>query len=125
MARLKVTQTRSKIGGKHMHRETLRTLGLKPGQLRALTAWELGPVVLVALILGALVGIGVAALMLATVDFTALTGGVFTPSLYLDPRWVGGVCLALLAATTLAVGFSAWLAGRTNIAHELRLGEER
>ena len=29
MARLKVTQTRSKIGGKHMHRETLRTLGLK------------------------------------------------------------------------------------------------
>ena len=103
----------------------LRTLGLTPGQLRALTAWELGPVVLVALILGALVGIGVAALMLATVDFTALTGGVFTPSLYLDPRWVGGVCLALLAATTLAVGFSAWLAGRTNIAHELRLGEER
>ena len=29
MARLKVIQTRSKIGGKHMHRETLRTLGLK------------------------------------------------------------------------------------------------
>ena len=29
MARLKVTQTRGKIGTKHMHRETLRTLGLK------------------------------------------------------------------------------------------------
>ncbi len=29
MGRLKVTQTRSKIGGKHMHRETLRSLGLK------------------------------------------------------------------------------------------------
>ena len=41
--------------------------------------------------------------------------------------WSGipGEALALLAATTLAVGFSAWLAGRTNIAHELRLGEER
>jgi large subunit ribosomal protein L30 len=29
MGRLKVTQTRSKIGGKRNQRETLRTLGLK------------------------------------------------------------------------------------------------
>ena len=29
MARLKVTQTRSEIGGKQNHRDTLRTLGLK------------------------------------------------------------------------------------------------
>lgn len=29
MARLKVTQTKSVIGGKHEHRETMRTLGLK------------------------------------------------------------------------------------------------
>jgi large subunit ribosomal protein L30 len=29
MGRLKVTQTRSDIGGKRNHRETLRTLGLK------------------------------------------------------------------------------------------------
>ncbi|MDO5710400.1 MAG: 50S ribosomal protein L30 [Micrococcales bacterium] len=29
MTRLKVTQTRSEIGGKRNHRETLRTLGLK------------------------------------------------------------------------------------------------
>ncbi len=29
MAQLKVTQTRSEIGGKQMHRETLRSLGLK------------------------------------------------------------------------------------------------
>jgi large subunit ribosomal protein L30 len=29
MGRLKVTQVRSKIGGKHNQRETLRTLGLK------------------------------------------------------------------------------------------------
>jgi large subunit ribosomal protein L30 len=29
MARLKVTQTRSGIGGKHNQRETLRSLGLK------------------------------------------------------------------------------------------------
>ncbi|MDQ3382498.1 MAG: 50S ribosomal protein L30 [Actinomycetota bacterium] len=29
MTQLKVTQTRSEIGGKHQHRETLRSLGLK------------------------------------------------------------------------------------------------
>ncbi|NHB84190.1 FtsX-like permease family protein [Tessaracoccus sp. HDW20] len=68
----------------------LRTLGMRPGQLRALTAWELGPVVLVALALGVAVGIGIAALMLATVDFRALTGGSLDPALYLDPLWVGG-----------------------------------
>ncbi|MFB9732136.1 50S ribosomal protein L30 [Ornithinimicrobium kibberense] len=29
MARLKVTQTKSTVGTKHMHRETVRSLGLK------------------------------------------------------------------------------------------------
>lgn len=29
MSKLKVTQKKSSIGGKHMHRETLRSLGLK------------------------------------------------------------------------------------------------
>jgi large subunit ribosomal protein L30 len=29
MAQLKITQIRSKIGGKHAHRESLRSLGLK------------------------------------------------------------------------------------------------
>jgi large subunit ribosomal protein L30 len=29
MANLKITQIRSKIGGKHAHRESLRSLGLK------------------------------------------------------------------------------------------------
>jgi large subunit ribosomal protein L30 len=29
MARLRITQTRSKIGGKHNQRESLRSLGLK------------------------------------------------------------------------------------------------
>ncbi len=103
----------------------LRTLGLRPGQLRALTAWELGPVVVVALSLGVVVGIGIAALMLATVDFRALTGGSLDPALYLDPLWVGGVGVGLLLAAAAAVTGSSWLAGRTNIAQELRLGEER
>jgi large subunit ribosomal protein L30 len=29
MAKLEITQIKSKIGGKHSHRETLRSLGLK------------------------------------------------------------------------------------------------
>lgn len=103
----------------------LRTLGLRPRQLRTLTAWELGPVVVVALLLGAAVGIGIAALMLATVDFRALTGGSLDPALYLDPLWIGGVGVGLLLAAALAVALSSWFAGRTNIAQELRLGEER
>lgn len=103
----------------------LRTLGLRPRQLRSLTAWELGPVVVVALLVGVAVGIGLAALMLYTVDFRSLTGGGLTPRLYLDPLGVGGVAVGLLLATALAVAVSVWLAGRTNVAEELRHGEER
>lgn len=102
----------------------LRTLGLSQGQLRAMTAWEMGPVVVLALLLGVGVGIALAALMLASVDFTALTGGTIAPPLHLDPWWVGGVTGGLLLVSAATVAVSSWLAGRASIAEELRRGEE-
>lgn len=101
----------------------LRTLGLRPAQLRGLTAWELGPVVALALLTGVATGIGLAALMVHTADLRALTGGSFSPGLYLDPVGIGGVAVGLVGATALVVALTSWLAGRIEVAEQLRRGE--
>lgn len=103
----------------------LRTLGLKPGQLRALTAWEVGPAVVIALAVGILLGIGLAALMLAALDFSAITGGLNSPNLHLHWPSLLAVVGGLGATVAVAIGLAAWQAGRTNLAQELRIGEQR
>ena len=58
----------------------LRTLGLRPAQLRQLTAWELAPIVAVALLVGAAAGLSIAALLVRSVDLASLTGSAAAPS---------------------------------------------
>lgn len=101
----------------------LRTLGLPQGSMRWLTAWELAPMVIVALLVGTASGIGIGALLLRSVDLGALTGSTGTTSLYLSPLYVGLVLGGLTLASFLAVVAGAALIGRINIAAELR--EER
>ncbi|MFT3887676.1 MAG: ABC transporter permease [Arachnia sp.] len=103
----------------------LSTLGMPRRRLRSLAAWELGPVVAVALLFGLALGVGVAALLVRAVDFAALTGGATTPALALDPLAVGGVVGGLLAAAVVSIVVSAALAGRADVAQQLRIGEDR
>lgn len=102
----------------------LRTLGLRPGQLRALTAWESGPAIILALVVGVALGIGLTALMLATLDFRSLTGGEHSPALYLHWPSLAAVIGALVATMAVAVAVTSWFAGRTNLAQELRIGDQ-
>lgn len=102
----------------------LRTLGLRPGQLRALTAWEAGPAIILALVVGVALGIGLTALMLATLDFRSLTGGEHSPALYLHWPSLAAVVGALVATMAVAVAAASWFAGRTNVAQELRIGDQ-
>lgn len=103
----------------------LRTQGLGRGQARGLVAWELAPVAAAALVVGAGVGIGIGALLTRTLDLTGLTGDTRPPALFVDPAVLGGVLLALFLTVTSAVTVSAWLAGRTDLAQALRIGDER
>ena len=102
----------------------LRTLGLRPGQTRALTAWELGPVLATSLVVGAVLGLVVPWVLVRAVDLTGLTGGRSQPSLAVDPLVVGAVLAAVTLTVLTAVTVSAWLAGRTNLAQALRVGED-
>lgn len=103
----------------------LRTLGLAPGQTRALTAWELAPLLVVSVLVGGVLGLAVPWLLLRGLDLSGLTGGHVQPSLVLDPVVVALVLGAVVLTVLIAVTVSAWLSGRTNLAQALRVGEER
>ena len=47
------------------------------------------------------------------------------PTLAVDPLVVGGVVGGLLAAAGVSIALSAALAGRADVAHQLRIGEDR
>lgn len=103
----------------------LRTLGLRQRQARALTAWELGPLVAMAFVVGAALGVLVPWLLLRAIDLTGLTGGTSQPGLSLDWMVLGPVILGILATVAIAIGVSAALSGRADLVAQLRRGEER
>ncbi|QFG67486.1 ABC transporter permease [Ornithinimicrobium pratense] len=103
----------------------LRTLGLAPAQTRALTAWELAPLLVVSTVVGGLLGLTIPWVLLRGLDLTGLTGGPAQPALLLDPVLLALVLGAVVLTVLIAIAVSAWLAGRTNLAQALRVGEER
>lgn len=103
----------------------LRTLGLAPSQTRALTAWELAPLLLVSTAVGAALGLLVPWVLLHGLDLTGLTGGAGQPALVVDPLLVAAVLGGVLLTVLLTVTASARLAGRSNLAQAMRVGEER
>lgn len=103
----------------------LRTLGIAPRQGRALTAWELAPLIATAFLVGAALGVVIPWLLLRAVDLTGMTGADAQPALTLDWTVLGPVLAGILAAVAVAVTVSATVAGRTNLARQLRIGEER
>lgn len=103
----------------------LRTMGLPRRGGQSLTAWELGPLVATALVVGGVLGLVVPWLVLQAVDLRGLTGGLAQPTLHLDPVALGLVTLGVVGTVALAVTVSAAIAGRTDLAQQLRVGEER
>ena len=103
----------------------LRTLGLAPRQTRALTGWELAPMLVTAMVVGVGLGLLVPWVLVKALDLRGLTGGRAHPELALDPATIGLVLGAVVLTVLIAITVSAWSAGRTNLAQALRVGEER
>lgn len=101
----------------------LRTIGLGRGQARSLTAWEVLPMLITSFVAGAVLGFVVPWLVLHTVDLTGLTGGVTQPALAFSWLFVGGVVGGILVFVGAAVVATAAVAGRSNIARQLRIGD--
>lgn len=103
----------------------LRTLGLDRRQGRALTAWELAPLLAMAFVVGAVVGLVVPWLLLQTVDLSAMTGGTTQPALAVELPVIGAVLLGIMGVVVIGVGLSAFIASRSDLARQLRIGDDR
>lgn len=100
----------------------LQTLGLSPRQGRGLVGWEIGPWAVVALAVGAVLGVAVPSLVLAAVDVTALTGGITQPDPQYDPLLLGAAAAGFVVVVLAAVGIAAALSRRGEVAAQLRMG---
>ncbi|MGF0116086.1 FtsX-like permease family protein [Promicromonospora sp. Marseille-Q5078] len=89
----------------------LRSMGLRRRESRGLVAWEVAPWALGALVVGALVGAGVPALLRAGVDLTSLTGGGPQPALTVDPLLVVAGVAGFVVTVAAGAGLAA-VAGR-------------
>lgn len=103
----------------------LRTLGMPPGRARTLTAWELAPALLLALVVGTAAGLGLTQVVLATLDFGALTGGRGSPPLSVGVGPLATVYAILGGGLLLSAATSAAVTARTKLATELRRGDLR
>ena len=102
----------------------LQTLGLSARQGRGLVGWEIGPWAVVALVVGAALGVAVPSLVLAAVDVTALTGGVVQPDPQYDPLLLGAAAAGFVVVVLAAVGVAAALSRRGEVAAQLRMGSD-
>jgi ABC-type lipoprotein release transport system permease subunit len=107
-------------------RETahLRTLGMTPRGLVALSAIEHGPAVVAATIIGVALGVGVAWFLAPGLDLAGLIGSPIEVGLVVDWAVVGGLLLALVALLAVAIAASTWIGRRANLAGATRQGIE-
>ena len=102
----------------------LRALGFDRRQSAGLVGWELGPITVVGLVAGTIVGLALAGLVLASVDLADFTGGDAPPLVSVDPLLLAAAVLGFVAAAALATLLSIALARRAPAAAVLREGEE-
>ena len=89
----------------------LRTLGITRPQERAVLGWEIGPIAVVTLAVGVVLGMTLPSVVLAGVDLEQFTGGSRQPTIVLDPVVPGlviaGFLLLVLVATVLAAALGS------------------
>ncbi|CAM5488702.1 FtsX-like permease family protein [Leifsonia shinshuensis] len=76
---------------------TLRTVGFSARQTAGVLAWELGPVLVVGLIAGTVVGLLLPGVVLGPLDLRGFTGSPVQPAIVRDP-WLSAAALAGFAA---------------------------
>jgi putative ABC transport system permease protein len=107
-------------------RETahLRTLGMTPRGLLALSVVEHGPAVLAATAIGVALGVGVAWFVAPGLDLAGLIGSSIDVALVVDWQVVGLLLLALVAVLAIGFALSGWIGRRASLAGSTRQGIE-
>ncbi|HEX7196374.1 MAG TPA: FtsX-like permease family protein [Candidatus Limnocylindria bacterium] len=107
-------------------RETahLRTLGLTPRGLLALSVVEHGPAVLTATLIGVALGVGVAWFIAPGLDLAGLIGSPIEVALVVDGWVVGLLLVALVVVLAIGIVLSTWIGRRVSLAGATRQGIE-
>jgi putative ABC transport system permease protein len=102
----------------------LSTLGLGRRGEQALVAWEVGPVTVVAVVVGAALGAVLPFLVLQGIDLGAFTGGAAQPAVAYDPWLITAVLAGSVFVTVVAAAVASRIGGRVNAARAMRTEEE-
>lgn len=102
----------------------LTTLGLPRRGERALVAWEIGPVAVVALVAGAALGVLLPLVVLQGVDLRAFTSGDRQPVVAYEPWLIAAVLAGSVLVTVVAAAAASRIDGRVNLARAMRTEEE-
>jgi putative ABC transport system permease protein len=101
----------------------LRILGMSPRQLRAIQAWELGPVAITAVVVGTLLGLALPFIVTSALDLRPFVGGQAQPGPAVDPVWLLAAVGAFVLVVVLAGVVAAALGRRFAPAGTLKMGE--
>ncbi|MPV37441.1 FtsX-like permease family protein [Georgenia subflava] len=101
----------------------LRTMGMRPPQVRGLVAWELVPLAVAALLPGIAVGLALPLLLGPALDLGPFTGGPAAPPLRPGAAAVLGLGVGLVAVVAVAVLVDAARDVRASLSSSLRIGE--
>ena len=102
----------------------LRTLGLTARQASVLTAIEQTPPALFATVFGAALGFVLVWLIEPGLDLSTFAGTTLPTNVLLDPRVIGLVAGAELAALAIAIGAYSYVTRTMNLGNVLRLGDQ-
>ncbi|MGN6503213.1 MAG: FtsX-like permease family protein, partial [Pseudolysinimonas sp.] len=101
----------------------LRILGMSRRQLRAIQAWELGPVAITAVVAGTGLGLVLPLIVTAALDLRPFVGGTTQPGAAIEPLWVLGAVAAFVVVVLIAGVIAAALGRRFAPAGTLKMGE--
>jgi putative ABC transport system permease protein len=101
---------------------TLRTIGYSSRQTAGVLAWELGPVLVVGILAGAVVGLVLPAVVLEPLDLRGFTGSPVQPPVVQDPLLVAAALAGFVVVAVEATLVALAAARRRSAAAVLRIG---
>ncbi len=101
----------------------LRILGMSARQLRVLSAWELAPVAITAVVIGTALGLGLPWIVTGVLDLRPFVGGRFAPTPAIDPLWIGAAVAGFVVVVVISGVVASALGRRFAPAGTVKMGE--
>lgn len=102
----------------------LGSMGAPQRRTRWLVAWEIGPLAVISLASGVVLGLVLPAVVLAGIDLRAFTAGSAQPSITIDPLLTAAIASGVLVVVVIGAVIAALAARRQDLSRTLRMMED-